>query len=196
MKPHPRTAALLALVTIGEHVMAAEDGRIKLLDTIQGGHYQAIDKAVKVLDHRKLDLSKHNIRLVREGKSEYVILSESEGEPAARKNFGVKAGTSTELDLKESARLASESPKITELAKVQGAGLRAIRAANVVFSARSPNPDLAQYKIEVVKDGDRLVVIYADKDQKEGARGSTPGRSGMEVTLDRDLHVVRSHFIR
>lgn len=177
--------------------MAAEEGRIKLLDAIQGDHYQAIQKSAKVLDHHKLELSRYDVLLASEDEDDYVILSEIDKKATARKSFGVKVGAKTELDSKELARLASKSPELTELAKLHGTSLRAIQAANVVFTSRSPNSDLAQYKIEVVKDGGSIVVIFADKDREEGARGNIPGRPGMEVTLDsHDLHVIRSNFIR
>lgn len=197
MKAHPKAAALLALVTIGGNAMAADEGRIKTLDSIQGSHYLAIQEALKVLDRHKIDLSRFDASVLREDEREYVVLSASEGSTADRKSYGVDAKKSTELDAKALEPLTSKAGRAKQLDRIHGTSFRAIRAASVEFAKRSPNTDLTQYKIEVVKDGDDLVVIFADKDREEGARGNIPGRPGMEIALDpHDLHVVGSNFIR
>jgi len=188
---------LLILMTIGGFVTAAHGNQIKHLGTIQGRYYQLIQQSMVVLNHHKLDLSRYDVLLVRENENEYVILSEIDGSATARQAFGVNEETKAELTPKESARLASMPRQLQELAKINGTSLQAIHAANAVFASRSPTPDLTQYKIEVIKDGHSLVVIFADKDRQTGARGSPPGRPGIEVTLDpHDLRVVRSNFIR
>ena len=84
---------------------------------------------------------------------------------------------------------------IKVLDTIQGSSYLAIQAAMGVFQRH--NPDLALYKIEVVRDGDPLVVIFTDKDRPSGARGNIGARPGFEVEMDaRDLHVRRSNFIR
>jgi hypothetical protein len=78
-----------------------------------------------------------------------------------------------------------------------GAGRAAIAAA-VVFSARVPRADLAEYRIKVCREGELLHVIFVDRERPPGMRGSggRPNCPGFEVTLAADLAVVKAHFIR
>ena len=84
--------------------------------------------------------------------------------------------------------------RIQMLDRIQGSSFLAIQAAMGIFQQH--NPDLAQYKVEVVGEGDSVVVIFADKDRPDGTRGSV-GKSGFEVELNAgDLRVLRSNFVR
>jgi hypothetical protein len=80
-----------------------------------------------------------------------------------------------------------------------GPSVAAIRAASAVFSARVPRADLAEYQIKVCREGERLHVIFLDKERPPGMRGSggRPGCPGFEVTLQAaDLAVTEAHFVR
>jgi hypothetical protein len=86
----------------------------------------------------------------------------------------------------------------TDFLAVQDA-FPAVRAAAAVFLARFPRADLAEYKIEVCRQGDLLHVIFVDKERPEGVRGSggRTGCPGFEVTMrSADLSVLDGHFIR
>jgi len=84
--------------------------------------------------------------------------------------------------------------RIHMLDRIQGSSFLATQAVVVVFQRH--NPDLTQYKIEVVREGDSGVVIFADKNRPEGTRGSV-GKPGFEVELNAgDLRVLRSNFVR
>ena len=82
------------------------------------------------------------------------------------------------------------------LDSIDARNARAIATAADVFK-RHYNADLRDYNIEVVRDGNSIVVIFLDKDREPGTRGSTGGRPGFEVELDaRDFRVIRSNFLR
>ena len=83
--------------------------------------------------------------------------------------------------------------------KIQGNSVRAIRVAEGVMRTRIPKADLAKYKIDVLREGDSLLVLFEDKDRKPGTRGIVPGRppSFERMTLKADdLTVQRSSFSR
>jgi len=72
--------------------------------------------------------------------------------------------------------------------------LNAIRIASEVF--REHNPNLNDYNVQIVRDGDSVVVVFVGKRRPPGTRG-VGNIPGFEVELDpRDLHVIRSHFVR
>jgi hypothetical protein len=80
-----------------------------------------------------------------------------------------------------------------------GPHVAAIGAAAADFLTRCPHADLAEYQIEVCREGEQLHVVFLDKERPPGVRGSggRPGCPGFEVTLQAaDLSVVKAHFIR
>src|SRR5436189_44491 len=88
----------------------------------------------------------------------------------------------------------SNSSPIQVLDTIQGSSFLAIQTVMGIFQKH--NPDLTHYKIEVVREGNSEVVIFADKDRPEGTRGSV-GKPGFEVELSAgDLRVLRSNFVR
>ncbi len=166
----------------------ATTGQIKVLDNIQGSSFLASRAAMELFRDHAPDVEAGRLELIRERDSEYVVFTDR------RKQLGVRSGTTVELTSHELRVLASDPSRTRVVDKLQGSSFLAIQAAMEVFQRH--NPDLAQYRIEVVRDGDLVVVVFTDKDRPAGARGGG-GRPGFEVALDpRDRHVVRSNFSR
>jgi hypothetical protein len=189
-------AALMSLITAGGPTMP-DTGQIKLLDTIRGANYLTVQAALKVLDRHAPDLSRYTVLVVREAERASVILADNAADPALRKNLGVRQGASEALSARDVGQILASLDRIEVLEKLQGTSLRAIRAAEPTFRQRLPNSDLAEYQIEVVRDGESLVVLFTGKDREPGTRGHIPARPGLEVELDSgDLRVIRSAFIR
>ena len=191
------SAAVLTLMTIEGCGIMQNKGPIKVLDTVHGSNFLKIESAMKILKRPSLDLSHFTVLLVHHGKDEFIILSEKPNRPATGRNFGVRHGATSEMSAQDLSAVISDLGRATMLEKVQGGNLRAIQEAEKIFLSRSPNTDLTQYNIEVVRDGDSLLVIFADKDRQPGTRGNIVGRPGLEVELaPDDLRVRRSNFIR
>jgi hypothetical protein len=172
----------------------ANVGRIRVLDTIRGSSYLAIKDAMKAVERRKSDLAQYKIAVVSERDSVAVIFLDKDTQSAAPKNFGVRRGSEHEMNPSELAGLTSDG-KFKVLDAISGSNFLAIKAAMAVFQRH--NPDLAYYIIEVVSEGDSVVVIFADKDRHLGTRGSLGPRPGFEVEMDaNDLRVLRSNFVK
>lgn len=166
----------------------ATTGPIKVLESIQGSSFLASDSAIAILQHHTPDIAHGSIEVIREGDSEFVVFTDGQ------RQLGVRAGTAVELNAQDLKAVTSNRTRIKVVDTIQGSNFLAMRTAVEVF--RRHNPDLIQYRIEVVRDGDFLVVVFADKDRPEGTRG-TVGRPGFEVALDpRDRKVTRSNFVR
>jgi hypothetical protein len=176
----------------------SDKGPIKVQDTVLGSHYLGIRAAVKILERHKLDLSEYTILVVREGKSVVVLLIASKEKEGAPKQLGVRQGDATELNARDLSALLAKLNQLTTLEKIQGRSLLAIRAAEEVFLSRDPKADLARYKVEVLREGDSVLVIFVDKDRKPGTRGTAAGQApGFEVELKaNDLSFVRANFSR
>jgi len=72
---------------------------------------------------------------------------------------------------------------------------QAIEKATEVFMGH--NPDLTQYEISVIDNGETLVVIFLDKNKTSNTIGNPGVLPGFEVELNaEDLRVIKSHFIR
>lgn len=162
---------------------------LEVLDTIQGSSYEAIRSALKVVENRKLKLAEYGIEVLQEKDGIAVLFADKESRFAVRPQAQVMLSRS---DLRE---LAVRKDKLQILDTIQGASLLAIQAAMERFQRH--DPEIAAYQIEVVKEGDALIVIFTGKDREPGTRGHVRSRPGFEVELDaRDLKVRRSNFIR
>ena len=175
-------------------------GPIQKLDNILGRHYLAIQDALKILEPRQLKLADYEILVVvdadAEADGEVIILFGKEGERGAQEHFGVRRKPPREMDAAEVEALLSRLPEIKTAANILGPSLLAVQTAVAVFLNRTQQ-DLNAYKIEVVRDGDTVVVIFSDKDLVPGTRGIRVGRPGFEVAMrPSDLKVVRSQYTR
>jgi hypothetical protein len=73
----------------------------------------------------------------------------------------------------------------------------AVAAAEREFVRRFPPADLPRYTVEVLRDGDAVVVLFTHEEIPPGTFGAVPGKPGFEVTLDPDTLAVRqAHFSR
>lgn len=164
-------------------------GPVKVVDTLQGTSYLAIQSALKTLQRRAPDVSSRAITVVRDGESTVVVLSGA-GTPLA-----ARVAPDVELSEREVARLGEATVKPAVLDSVAGSSLPAIRAGVDVFATRVP--DLSPYRIALVSEGDSLVVAFTDASAAPGGRGAPGTRPGFEVELAaRDLAVRRSSFVR
>jgi hypothetical protein len=162
--------------------------QIKVLDSVQGSSFLTSQAVMGVFKRHTPDIAPATIEVIRDGGSEFVVFTDK------NRQFGVRAGTQVELNANDLHALLTNKDRI-KVDALQGSSFLAIEAAMEVFKRR--NPDLAWYKIEVVRDGEFVVVIFSDKDRPEGSKGNLSPRLGFEAVLDaRDRRVLRSHFIR
>jgi hypothetical protein len=168
---------------------------LKVLDVIQGSSFAAVRDALKVIQHRRLDLAKYKVQILRDDGSLVVVFSERNGTANIEKELGVRQGSEEELKAAELHALTSRTGEVTVVDTVQGSSLQSIQTAAAVFQRH--NPDLSQYKITVMSDRGSIVVVFTDKRGKPGTRGNPGVLPGFEVALDpHDLRVLRSSFIR
>ena len=197
-----RTAVALFMLLIGESVLMAESQTpIKVLDMLQGGSFLAIQAALAVLEPRKLDLEKYQIVVVLEAAGERgketvtVLFIEKKTEAAAPKNYGVRIRPDRELSAGDVNTLVTRLDQLKILDRIQGANYPPVAVAAAVFKPRKP--EWTAYKIDVVRDGESVVVIFLDKDRKPGTRGGGGVHPGFEVEMrPADLEVLRSNFVK
>lgn len=164
-------------------------GPVKVLDTLSGTSWLAIEAALKTLGRHRLDPAGREIVVVRDGGTTVVLLSGAEGATGAR------VAPDEELGPADLARLASARERLPVEDSIQGSSLPAMRVGVDVFSKRVP--DVTPYRIALMRQGDSLVVVFTDRDAPSGGRGSRGGRPGFEVEMAaRDLALRRSSFVR
>lgn len=169
---------------------------IKLMDTIQGTSFLAIQSAMPIFQLQNRELARYRVELVREDASELVIFVWKDGRTDTQRDVAVRLGTEVEQRARDVPVHGLDRARLTVLDTIQGSNVLVIQAAMQVFQ-RQYSADLRQYKIEVVREKDSVVVIFADKDREVGTRGNISKRPGFEIELDpRDLRVLRSNFIR
>jgi hypothetical protein len=175
----------------------ADRGQLKILDTIQGSSFLAIRSAMAVLQRRNLNVQLYRIALLRDESSFVVLFTRmDEKRDDIPRNLGVLQGSDAELNSEDLRSYLSKMDQLKTLDAIQGKSFLAIQVAAAVFQQHN-NPDLARYKIAVVREGDSVFVTFTDKDGKPGARGASGTLPGFEVELTaRDLQVLRSHFVR
>ncbi|HEX2724658.1 MAG TPA: hypothetical protein VHN20_02440 [Beijerinckiaceae bacterium] len=160
----------------------------RVLDEIQGTGLGAMREAIWLLRKHRLDVAQSRVEVIEDGGSHVVIFTMKDG---AR--FGARAGSRTELPAKELERLSKAAPR--RLHHVQGSSLAAADIA--VRELEQRNLRLDGYKVDVVRDGDAIAVLFVDKDQERGVLGSAGRNPGFEVYLRAsDLSLVRSNFVR
>ena len=171
----------------------ATSKQIHFLDKIQGGNFLAIQSIMENFQRHNPDYEQSTIEVVRVHDSIAVILTYEE--PVAnRENVGIRLESKEEFSPQALRALMLKKDQAQLLDKLQGSSFIAIQVAAKAF--QQYNPDLAQYNIELVREGDSLIVIFFDKDRPEGTRGSV-GKPGFEVELKaQDLQVLRSNFVR
>jgi hypothetical protein len=164
-------------------------GPVKVLDSLQGTSYVAIEAALKTLQRHRLDVTRRTIAVVRDGETTVVVLAGMEGRAGAR------VSPEAELSASEMEALAAAGDRATVLDSIEGSSLPAIRTAAEVCQRRVA--DLSAYRIALMSEGESLVVSFTDKDAAPGGRGSRGSRPGFEVEMRaRDLEVRRSNFVR
>lgn len=172
----------------------ANPRKIQLLDSIQGSSYLAILSALEVIEHYHLNLLQFEFKLVAKDNSITVVLIDKADAKATREGIGINLESRKELSPPELSRLQSDTDSTQIIDQIQGSSFLAIQAATRVFQRY--DPDLMDYKIEVVREGNSVVIIFTDKDRLAHTRGSV-GKPGFEVELNaQDLQVLRSNFIR
>jgi hypothetical protein len=189
------SAATVAILLSGGQTVMSNMSQIIKLDTIQGKNFLEIQTALGVIQHHNPDLTHYKITVVREGPTMAVVFTATDGQQASSQvNLGVGLGSQTELSSQDLQILMGKMSQIIVLDTIQGNSFLAIQTAMKVFQRH--NPDLTQYKINVVREGSALVIIFADKDRPAGTRGSV-GKLGFEVAMNaQDLRVLRSNFVR
>lgn len=169
--------------------------KIQLLDTIQGSNFLAIQSAMEIFQRYNPELTQSKIKVIHEGNSEIVILTNQNDPTNTQKNLGVKLESREELSIQDLSTLKLNMEQIQLMDRIEGSHFPFINKAVGVFQQYN-NSELVLYNIKVVREGDAVVVIFVDKDRPIGTRGSI-GRPGFEVKLNaQDLTVIQSNFVR
>jgi hypothetical protein len=169
----------------------AMSGPISELDHFQGTSFLASQAALAVMQRKQMpEVREGRFEVLREGPQEFVVFTD----PRSRR--GVRVGGEAEMSADEVRKLSAPSDRVASIDAFQGVSYLATRSAAEVFRRQYKDLDLAKYKIELIRDGDAVVVIFADKTTLPGTRGSL-GEPGFEVALDpKDGRVLRSQFVR
>ena len=173
----------------------SKTGPVKVLDTMQGTSYVAVESALRTLERWRLDLPSSTITVLRDKETPVVIVERMIPGTSAAERHGARVDPAVELTAAEMNRLTSapDSAKLED--KIQGSSFPPIRVAVEVF--RKKIPDLSGHQITLMSEADSQVVSFTDKDAAPGARGGGGRRLGFEVEMNtRDLAVRRSNFIR
>ncbi|HJS09342.1 MAG TPA: hypothetical protein VJ809_16865 [Pirellulales bacterium] len=174
--------------------MSNADQRIKVLETIQGTSFVAIRSALVVLAPHKLDVTKYQIRVVREGDAEVVLFTEKKPDRPPAKSYGVRLAPDKELNLLETNKLVARLQLLKVMDQMDGSNYPPIPIAFALFEPRKP--DLALYQIRVFGKGESVTVAFTDKDRQPGTRGGG-GRLGFEAEMKAEgLKVLRSNFLK
>lgn len=89
----------------------------------------------------------------------------------------------------------SNTATLEILDSVRGKSYLAIQSAMPEFLRHIP--DVVGYKIEVMKEGNLVIVTFVDQKGAPTTRGSPGKKPGFAVELDaRDLRVLRSYYLR
>lgn len=188
-------AILAVTLTSGGLAMMTSTAPIKLLDTIQGGNFLAIQSAMTVFERQHADLRQYKIEVFREDDSVMVVFTKQNSGASGQSKIGVRSGAATEITAAALQQLLADTARVKLLDTIQGGSFLAIQSAMTAFHRHYP--DLAKYKIEVLREGDAVIVIFTDKDAPVGGRGNLGARPGFEVEMNaRDLKVLRSNFVR
>ncbi len=173
----------------------SKTGPIKVLETMQGSSYVAIESALKTLQRWNLNVPNSTITVLRDKEALVVIVEGAAPMTGAGEQHGARVEPDVELTADEVNRLTSAPDPSKLQDRIQGGSLPAIRVAAEVF--RKKIPDLSGYRITLVSEGDSQVVAFTDKDARPGDRGSAGGRLAFEVEMNAtDLRVLRSNFVR
>ena len=167
---------------------------LKVLDTIQGSNFMAIQAGIQTLKRRQLKADSFTIQVIRDPMS-IVVIFKAKQPGVTSSILGVRPALNLEVSPEDLRALLSDHEHVTVLDRIEGSSLPFIEAAVAIFHKH--NLDLSLYQIEVIRNRDLIVVTFTDKDQSTIVLGNPGGRLGFEVVLrPKDLHVVRSHFIR
>jgi len=167
---------------------------ITVEDNISGKAFLAIESALAVVAPRRIDPASYSFVVA--GESVLLLSHGTNQLPGAPVNLGVKSAARVEMSDSELKDLVSALDQVTPQERLQGRSFLAVRTAAELFQSRL-SVDLIQYRIEVVREGDSLVVIFAGKDVPPGTHGRVAATPGFEVELAaKDLSVLRANFVR
>jgi hypothetical protein len=187
-------AAVLLAAAISEGQTTMNATAVQRIDTLSGASFVAVQSAIELLRPRRPDIAHSSFEVRRRGAVTLVILAEPTLQ-GRQSRFGVAVEQKTELspDDIRSATAGGQEAQVVD--RLTGEGALAIQAATVEFAKRYP-ADLANYNIEVLREGDVLKVLFDDRDLQPGTKGSG-ARLGFAVELDaNDRSVRRWQFVR
>jgi hypothetical protein len=191
-------AALTLAIAIAGHAAMLNTSKIEVINTVLGTHFLIIESAIDSFRVQNLNVQEYEIKVVRRANAVIVAFTRSSAAAADLRRAGFAAyEVQVDPDALRVIRAnftSSALPEDEMLDTIQGTSLIVIEIAARVF--RDNKLDLRDYRVTVMRDGDSRVVIFTDKNAKPGGRGNAGVRPGLEVEIDRSLHVVRSNFIR
>jgi hypothetical protein len=170
-------------------------GPVISLETIEGANYLAIVHQLSALGDWRSSVARYEVRVLNGAGGTLVTFTEKNRPPGQGELLGGWLEGATRVENQELRRLLDTPDSLKLVDRVDGQYIEVIAAAVEVFEQK--NPDLVQYRIEVVRDNELLLVIFTDRNLPPDTLGSTSRHAGFEVALDPDsLRVIRSNFVK
>lgn len=168
--------------------------QIRTVEMIQGSSGLAIREALSILETHMTDLSRYDIEVLQDPRSSVVLFFGKSGMKQKFEHIGARLEPPSVLSSTEIGHLMVAADSIRVLDRLDGGNFIAILMGMAEFEKHSVN--LNKYKIELMKEGKFDFVVFSDKNQLEGVKGSI-GELGFEVQIETDdVTVVRSNFVR
>lgn len=169
----------------------------EVLDAVSGSDYLTIQSAMALIEPHKLDISQYSITVTHDEEHASVTFLADDDDAGTRKHYIVRQGSEVEFKAYNKSMPIPNANYIVLATTIRGDSLLAINVAETVFKKRTTGLDLTEYRIEVIRERDSLVVTFVDKDSQSDSFGGSGGRPGVEVELSfPELAIRRSNFIR
>lgn len=166
----------------------AEPAPIRSLDKVQGTSLLAIRSTLPVFQRHDPNLRASVLEVAEQAGTTVVLLGVANDPGRKYRPLGVWVESKKEMTREEVDSVPAGVDRIN------GSSVAPFLKAADVFEKK--NLDLADYKAELLEEGDSLVVVFEDKNQRRPVLGSV-GKPGFEVEMKaRDLSVTRSNFLR
>lgn len=169
-----------------------DGNKIKVLGVIKGRNYLVVQRTLTVFERRHPNPEACTIEVVGKEDAPTVVFTMDDPPAGIPKRFGLRPGSEFNVSDRDLAALDGPNPEVQDT--IRSSSLPFVGAALAVFPRAG---DLADYKIQVVGEGEAVVVIFTAADQPAGTRGGGGSKPAYEVEMAAaDRRVLRSNFVR
>lgn len=189
-----REILLVFSILIVESSSMATSAPLQTLALVSADSFQAIRDALTLVPNSNAALSQLRADVVQAGANRVVLLSPQSAMDGSAAEVGVH------VDAKRVLLPSELNLVLQHLAQTQLLGSLLCRHFFAIDQAmrwvQQERDDLSGYKIELVREGPALIVLFSAQQREVGTRGSL-GLPGFEVEIEPDtLRVVRANRVR